>query len=73
MAVGLLGYFVYRRYVLGRIGMILPLAAWLAVLAQVQQLAARAHAQAVGAALVGLASIALAYVLWTWLVRKDRA
>lgn len=72
MAVGLLAFHLYRRFVLGRVELAAPLVAWLAALSAVQHLVARAHAQAVGAALASLASIALGYALWAWLVRRDR-
>lgn len=69
---GLLAYFVYRRFVVGRLELVAPLVAWLCVLVTLQAFAARAYVEAVPASIAGLVSIAAGYALWAWLVRRDR-
>ena len=70
--VGAASYWLYRRFVLHRLDLLPPLVACISILSAVQVLVRPAYPGALAGALVGLASLAAGYLLWQWLVQKDR-
>jgi len=69
---GLAAWWIFRRYVLGRIEIVVPLIACGSVLAAIGTIARPTYAQAVPAAIVGMLSVAAGYVAWQWLVHKEK-
>ncbi|QJR12289.1 hypothetical protein DSM104443_03374 [Usitatibacter rugosus] len=69
---GLAAWWIFRRYVLGRIEIVAPLIACGSVLAAIGTIARPTYAQAVPAAIVGMLSVAAGYLAWQWLVHKEK-
>ncbi len=72
-AAGAVSYWVYRRYVLGRLDVIAPLAVCMALLGNVQYLVRPEFPGAAPGAIAGIAAVLAGYWIWEWLVRKDAA
>lgn len=72
LAAGLAAWWIFRRYVLGRIEIVAPLIACGSVLVALGAIARPTHVQAVPAAIVGMLSVAAGYVAWQWLVHKEK-
>jgi hypothetical protein len=73
VAAGLAAWWIFRRYVLGRVEIVAPLLACGTVLVSIGALARPTFAQAVPAAIVGMLSVAAGYLAWQGLIRMERS
>ena len=72
VAAGLSAWWIFRRYILGRVEIVAPLLACGTILVAIGAMARPAFAQAVPASIVGMLSVAAGYLAWQWLVHKEK-
>jgi hypothetical protein len=73
VAAGLAAWWIYRRYVLGRIEIVAPLFACGAILVAIGAIVRPTFAQAVPAAIVGMLSVVAGYLAWQGWIRMERS